>query len=50
MNKYMRYDFFGKEWLGICGACRKELFAPTRKQYVKSRLIHTRSVECLGGY
>jgi hypothetical protein len=53
-NKYanfkgMRYDFFGGEWSGFCGACGEELYAPNKKEYIKNRLYHTRN-ECLGGY
>ena len=46
----MTYDFFGQEWYGKCGACGTELFAPTKYDYVKSFRIHTKSVDCLGGW
>jgi len=49
MSRYMWYDFFGREWQGICASCRKELFAPTRSEFVGNRLYHTRN-ECGGGY
>ena len=49
MPKYMHYDFFGQEWQGICASCRKELFAPTRADFIANRLYHTRN-ECGGGY
>ena len=53
-NKYanfkgMRYDFFGREWTGQCHCCGEELYAPNKKDYIKTRLYHTRN-ECLGGY
>lgn len=48
-HKGMRYDFFGKEWTGACHTCNEEMYAPNKKDYVKTRLYHTRN-ECLGGY
>ena len=47
--KTMRYDFFAKEWVGYCGCCKEELYAPNKKDYIKSRLYHTRNI-CTGGY
>jgi hypothetical protein len=48
-HKGMRYDFFGKEWAGACYTCNEEIYAPNKKDYIKTRLYHTRN-ECLGGY
>lgn len=53
-NKYsdykgMLYDFFAREWTGSCYTCSEELYAPSKKEYIKNRLYHTRN-ECLGGY
>jgi len=53
-NKYlnfkgMRYDFFAREWAGQCNSCGEELYAPTKKEYTKNRLYHTRNI-CCGGY
>ena len=53
-NKYanfkgMRYDFFAREWTGQCLACGEELYAPSKKEYTKNRLYHTRNI-CIGGY
>lgn len=47
--KGMRYDFFAREWTGECGCCGVELYAPNKKDYIRTRLSHTRN-ECLGGY
>ena len=47
--KGMRYDFFAREWSGSCNACGEELYAPTKKEYTKNRLYHTRNI-CCGGY
>lgn len=47
--KGMLYDFFAKEWTGQCFACGEELYAPSKKEYTKNRLYHSRNV-CLGGY
>lgn len=47
--KGMQYDFFGREWHGSCYSCDEELYAPSKKEYIKNRLYHTRNV-CLGGY
>ena len=46
--KGMLYDFFAREWTGQC-CCGQELYAPTKKEYTKNRLYHTRN-ECMGGY
>jgi hypothetical protein len=46
----MKYDFFGQEWFGSCGACGTELFAPNKYEYLVSRDIHTHSDDCLGGW
>jgi hypothetical protein len=46
----MKYDFFGGEWFGKCGACGTELFAPTKGAYTVQRQIHTHSDKCLGGW
>lgn len=48
--KPMTYDFFGEEWSGNCGACYKDLFAPTKSEYLIQYSLHTHSKECLGGY
>lgn len=53
-NKYadfkgMMYDFFGREWTGQCLACGEELYAPSKKEYTKNRLYHSRNI-CGGGY
>lgn len=47
--KGMLYDFFAREWHGQCLSCGEELYAPSKKEYNKNRLFHTRNV-CLGGY
>lgn len=47
--KGMRYDFFAREWSGSCSCCGEELYAPNKKDYIKTRLYHTRNI-CLGGY
>lgn len=49
MYKIMWYDFFGREWQGVCACCKEELFAPTKSEYIANRLYHTRNI-CLGGY
>jgi transcription initiation factor IIE alpha subunit len=46
----MKYDFFEKEWYGKCSACNTELVFHTRKQYIKQRMTHIKSIECLGGW
>jgi hypothetical protein len=46
----MTYDFFGQEWFGKCGACRTELYAPTKGAYLVQYSMHTHSNNCLGGY
>jgi hypothetical protein len=48
-HKGMLYDFFAREWSGQCLACDEELYAPSKKEYQKNRLLHTRS-KCLGGW
>lgn len=48
--KLAKYDFFGEEWFGNCGACFKELYAPTKGAYNVQRQMHTHSEECLGGW
>jgi len=48
--KIMTYDFFGDEWSGNCGACQKELYAPTKGEYILQYSKHTKSKDCLGGY
>lgn len=47
--KGMLYDFFAREWTGACYTCNEELYAPTKKEYIKNRLHHTRNT-CTGGY
>lgn len=47
--KGARYDFFAREWTGQCGCCGFELYAPNKKDYLRTRLSHTRN-ECLNGY
>lgn len=46
----MKYDFFGEEWSGVCGACGTELYAPTKGTYLVNFSHHTHSDDCLGGY
>jgi len=48
--KYMSYDFFAEEWSGNCGACKKDLFAPTKGEYLLQYTMHTHSKDCLGGW
>jgi hypothetical protein len=47
--KGSKYDFFSGEWYHECGACKESLYAPTKKEIVKTRLYHSRNL-CLGGY
>lgn len=47
--KGMVYDFFAREWTGQCNSCKEELYAPTKKEYNKNRLYHSRNI-CTGGY
>ena len=46
----MKYDFFGEEWFGKCGACKTELYAPTKDIYLSQFSRHTHSNDCLGGW
>lgn len=46
----MKYDFFEQEWYGICTTCTTELISDTRKQYLKQRKLHIKSVQCIGGW
>jgi hypothetical protein len=46
----MKYDFFGQEWFGKCGACGTEMFAPTKSEYLINFSLHTHSENCLGGW
>lgn len=46
----MKYDFFTEEWSGKCGACKTELFSPTKSEYLINFSYHTHSEECLGGW
>jgi hypothetical protein len=46
----MTYDFFEQEWRGICGACKTELHASSKKLYLILRNMHTHSKACLGGW
>jgi hypothetical protein len=46
----MTYDFFADEWAGKCGACKTELYAPTKGEYLVAFALHTHSKSCLGGY
>lgn len=48
--KIMSYNFFEGEWAGNCGACLKDLYAPTKGEYLLNYIIHTHSDDCLGGY
>lgn len=48
--KLMKYDFFGEEWLGNCGACGTDLYAPTKGEYLLQYSKHTQSKNCLGGW
>jgi hypothetical protein len=45
----MRYDFFAREWTGQCLACGEELYSPSKKEYTKNRLYHSRNI-CTGGW
>jgi hypothetical protein len=47
--KGMKYDFFAREWGGNCFTCNEEIYAPTKKDYIRTRLYHTRNI-CTGGY
>ena len=46
----MTYDFFAGEWSGKCGACKTELFAPSKGAYLVQFALHTHSDKCLGGW
>ena len=46
----MTYDIQAGEWYGNCGACKVELFAPTKIMYALQYRRHTKSKNCLGGY
>ena len=46
----MTYDFMAGEWYGKCGACKTELYAPTKGAYLVNYSKHTHSDNCLGGY
>ena len=46
----MFFDEFADEWYYTCGACRKQLFAPTRQDLFHTFTVHTRSNDCLGGW
>ncbi len=46
----MTYDFFGQEWFGKCGACKMEMYAPTKGAYLVQYQMHTHSDKCLGGW
>ena len=53
-NKYKNYvgavyDFFAREWHMKSTCCNIEIYAPTKKTLMKTRLYHTRN-ECTGGY
>ena len=47
--KGSKYNFFSGEWSHECGACKEALYAPNKKEIVKTRLYHSRNL-CLGGY
>ena len=49
-NKGFQYDFFAEEWSYECGACGKELYAPTKKHLEGNFWIHTHSNNCIGGW
>jgi hypothetical protein len=46
-----RYDFYGQEWLTLCGSgsCSWEIYTPTLREAKRARLKHTRH-DCAGGY
>lgn len=46
----MKYDFFGQEWHGVCGACKEELYAPSKGAWLVQFNMHTHSSNCLGGW
>ena len=46
----MTYDFFAGEWSGKCGACKQEMYAPTKGEYLVAFALHTHSKNCLGGW
>lgn len=46
----MTYDFFGQEWFGKCGACKTDMYAPTKGEYLVAFALHTHSKDCLGGW
>jgi hypothetical protein len=46
----MTHDIEADEWYGNCGACKMELFAPTKTMYALQYRRHTKSKDCLGGY
>jgi len=46
----MTYNFFEEEWLGNCGACQKEFYAPSKSEYLMQYAKHTKSINCLGGW
>jgi len=45
-----RHDYFAQEWEIECGACGAILYAPTRGELQISFTLHTRGVNCLGGW
>lgn len=47
--KKATYDFFAREWHVKCGCCQEDIYAPNRKDLVRTRINHTRNF-CLGGY
>lgn len=46
----MKYNLLEGEWYGVCGACKTEIYAPTKGAWRVSFSIHTHSDNCLGGY
>ena len=47
--KGSKYNNFSGELSHECGACKEALYAPNKKEIVKTRLYHSRNL-CLGGY
>ena len=43
------YNFFTREWHTKCGCCQEDIYAPNKKDLIRTRLYHTRNI-CLGGY
>jgi len=49
------YNHFTKEWVGKCASCGDPLYAPNKKDFIRTRLNHTRNhcggkLKGLGGW